>query len=115
MARVKTSVASKKRHKKVLKSATGYRSTRHKLYRRAHEATLRAGAAAFAGRKLKKRDFRALWIRRLSAAVKPFGLNYNQFIHSLKKGRIELDRKILADLAVNKPQVFEKIVASIKK
>ena len=115
MARVKSSVQARKRHKKVLAQTVGYRATARKLSRKAKEATWRAGAAAFAGRKLRKRDFRTLWITRLAAAAKQHGLNYNQLISGLKAKQIELDRKMLADLAVNQPQIFAKIVDSMKK
>lgn len=115
MARVKTSVQARKKHKKVLKSAKGYRLGAGKLYKKAKEARLKAGAAAYAGRKQKKRDFRSLWITRISAALKPYEQNYSKFISNLKKEKVELDRKILAELAANQPQIFEKIVTSIKK
>lgn len=115
MVRIKRGVVSKRKHKKILKLAKGYRLTRSKLIKRAKEAVLRAGEHAFAGRKLKKRDFRRLWIIRISEAVKKEGLSYSKFTHALKKNKIELDRKILADLVVNEPDTFKKIVEKVKK
>jgi len=115
MVRVKGGIVTRKRHKKVLKRTKGFRMTRHRLYKVAKEADLHAGQYAYIGRKLRKRDFRRLWITRISEAVKKLGWSYNQFIHTLKKANIELDRKILADLVVNDPKVFEKIVDKVKK
>ena len=94
--------------------AKGYWMTRHKQFKKAKEAVLHAGEYAFAGRKLKKRDFRTLWIIRLNAAVREAGLTYSRFIHLLKKKNIELDRKILAQIAVEHPESFKKIIAYIK-
>lgn len=87
----------------------------HKLIKRAKEADLHAGQYAYIGRKLRKRDFRRLWITRISEAVKKLGWSYNQFIHALKQKNIALDRKILADLVVNDPKVFQKIVDKVRK
>lgn len=114
MTRVKSGILTKKKHKKVLKLAKGYWMTRHKQFKKAKEAVLHAGEYAFAGRKLKKRDFRRLWIIRLNAAVRQLGLKYSQFIKLLKEKKIELDRKILSEIAVSYPQVFAKIVEKIK-
>ena len=84
------------------------------MFRPAHEAYLHAGEYAFAGRKLRKRDFRTLWIQKINAALKPYEISYSRFIKKLKDSRIELDRKILADTALNDPQTFKKIIDTIK-
>lgn len=115
MVRVKGGMTTRRRHKKVLKLAKGYWMTRHKQFRKAKEAVLHAGEYAFAGRKLKKRDFRSLWIVRLNAAVRSLGLSYSTFINMLKKKNVGLDRKILAQIAVEHPKVFKNIVAEITK
>jgi len=112
--RVKTGPFRQKRHKKVLALTKGYRMTKSRLYKVAHEAALHAGQYAYAGRKRRKRDFRKLWIIRLNAAVRELGLTYNQFISGLKKAKIELDRKILADLALSDPKTFKLIVEKTK-
>ena len=112
MARVKSKAAIK--HRKVLKLAKGFHSARRRRYKVAHEAVMHAGAYAFHGRKLKKRDLRSLWIVRLSAAAKQLGTSYSRLINDLKKAKIELDRKVLSDIAAKNPTVFEKIVASFK-
>lgn len=114
MVRVKGGMTTRRRHKKVLKMAKGYWMTRHKQFKKAKEAVLHAGEYAFAGRKIKKRDFRSLWIVRLNAAVRSFGLSYSTFINMLKKKKVELDRKILAQIAVEHPTVFKNIVEKIK-
>ncbi len=114
MARVKRGVTAHKRHKKVLALAKGHVGVRSKIYRRAKESVLHAGEYAFAGRKQKKRQFRALWILQLGNAVRAEGLSYSKFIAALKIKNILLDRKILAELAVNKPEDFKKIIAFVK-
>lgn len=114
MVRIKSGIQTRKKHKKVLKLAKGYWMTRHKQFRKAKEAVLHAGTYAFTGRKAKKRDFRKLWIIRLNAAVRQFGLTYSQFIQKLKIKKIGLDRKILSKLALEHPQVFSKIVDKVK-
>ncbi len=114
MVRVKGGMTTRRRHKKILKLAKGYWMTRHKQFKKAKEAVLHAGEYAFAGRKLKKRDFRSLWIIRLNAALRTMGMTYSQFISRLKTKKVGLDRKILAQIAVENPQVFEKIVDKIK-
>ena len=114
MARVKRGVTSHRRHKKLHELTKGYRGGRSKLVREAKSASLHAGAYAFAGRKNRKRDMRRLWITQLSAAVKMEGLNYSNFIHGLAEKNIKLDRKILAELAVNHPEDFKQIVAQVK-
>ena len=98
------------RHRKILKRAKGYRQARSSRIQVAKEAVLHAGAYAYAGRKLKKRDLRALWITRISAAVKSLGVSYSKFIAGLKKEKIEIDRKILAEIAAKDPETFQKIV-----
>lgn len=113
--RIKRGIVSRRKHKKVLSLAKGYLGTRHKLIRVAKQAVLQAGNYAFAGRKLRKRNFRALWITRISHAVKNYGINYSVFIKKLQAAKISLDRKILADLAVNDPETFKHIVETAKK
>lgn len=114
MARTKTGTVRRKHHKKVLKRTKGFRMTKSRLYKVAREADLHAGQYAFAGRKKRKRDMRQLWIIRLNAAVRELGLSYSKFIAGLKKAKIELDRKILADLALSDPATFKKIVKKVK-
>lgn len=112
--RVKGGFVQRRKHKKVLKAAKGYFGARSKLFRRAQEAVLHAGAYAFAGRKDRKSDFRKLWIIRINAALQPFGIKYSEFIKNLKEKNIKLDRKILATLALDRPEVFKQIITSIK-
>jgi large subunit ribosomal protein L20 len=114
MARVTNNVASRKRRKKILAHAKGYRSGR-RLYRSAVEAVEKGWQYAYRDRKAKKRNFRRLWIIRINAAVREHGLSYNQFIYGLKNLKISLNRKILAELAVNDPKAFAAIVKSVKK
>lgn len=114
MARVKRGVTSHRRHKKILGLTKGHRGGRSKLIREAKSSLLHAGQYAFAGRKLRKRDMRKLWIVQLGNAVRSEGLSYSKFMHSLKEKKINLDRKILADLAVNHPEDFKKVVAEVK-
>jgi len=102
----------RQRHNKILHLAKGYRMTKHRLYKVAHEAVVHAGQYAFTGRKLKKRDLRALWIVRINGALAGMGLKYSVFISALKKSGITLDRKILSELVTNKPHVFAEIVKS---
>ncbi len=113
MARVKTGVVRRKKHKKVLKATKGYYLTRSKLYKRANEAYIRAGEHAFAGRKLKKRDMKKLWIMRLNAALKLHNTNYSTFMHKLSASNISLDRKILSELAVSYPETFNVVVEKV--
>jgi len=113
MVRVKGGIQTKKNHKKVLKLAKGYRMTRHKQIKKATEAVLHAGQYAFAGRKLRKRDFRSLWITRMNAALRENGTSYSVFINKLKKQNIEIDRKILACLASEHPSIFTSIVKKV--
>ena len=114
MARVKRGVTSHRRHKKLHELTKGYRGGRGKLVKEAKSALLHAGEYAFAGRKLRKRDMRRLWIIQLGNAVRNEGLSYSKFIAGLKTKEIKLDRKILADLAVNHSEDFKKIVAEVK-
>lgn len=114
MTRVKRGTTSKQKHHKVLKLAKGYRMTRHKLYKVASEAVLHAGEYAFAGRKHRKRQMRRLWIMRINAALKPHQIKYSQFIHSLQKQKIALDRKILSLLAQDQP-FFSRLLKKIKQ
>lgn len=114
MARVKRGVTSHKRHKKILKLTKGHVGVRRTLIRRAKESSLHAGQYAFAGRKQRKRDMRKLWIIQLGNAVRAEGLSYSKFIAGLKSKNINLDRKILAELAVKHPEDFKQIVVQIK-
>jgi large subunit ribosomal protein L20 len=109
MARVKRGVTASARHKKVLKKAKGYYNARRKTYRTAKQAVIKAGQYAYRDRRAKKRDFRALWITRINAAAREYGLSYGKFINGLKKAGIDVDRKMLADLAVNQPAGFAAI------
>ena len=115
MVRIKRSVSSRKSRKKVLKSAKGYTGARSKRLRAAKEQVMHAGADAFTLRKDKKADFRKLWISRINAASRQNGLAYSKFINGLTKAGIKVDRKILADLAVNDPKGFKKLVDVAKK
>lgn len=115
MARVKRGTINHRKHKSFLKKTKGFRLGRKKLYRLAKEAAIRAGQHAYAHRRTKKRAFRKLWIVRLNAAARNNGLKYSELISGLKKNKIELDRKILADLAVKEPETFKKIAELIKK
>jgi large subunit ribosomal protein L20 len=114
MARVKRGTVSRRKHNKLAKLTKGYRGTKHRLTKAAKEALLHAGQYAYHGRRLKKRDIRALWITRIGEAAKKEGISYSQFMDKLKKDNVELDRKILADLVTNDPETFKKIVASLK-
>lgn len=112
MARIK-STASRK-HRKLLKLARGFKQARRTRIQTAKEALLHAGQYAYAGRKLRRRDLRALWIVRVNAAVRENGISYSKFISNLKKANIEIDRKILADIAATDPSTFKQIVDSAK-
>jgi large subunit ribosomal protein L20 len=114
MPRAKRGNKRLERRKKILKLAKGYRGTKSKLYRSAKESVERGLNFAYTGRKLKKRDFRSLWIVRISAAARLNGLNYSQFMHGLKLAGIELDRKILADFAAKQPAAFAELAAQAK-
>jgi large subunit ribosomal protein L20 len=114
MPRAKRGNKRLERRKKILKLAKGYRGTKSKLYRSAKESVERGLNFAYTGRKLKKRDFRSLWIVRIGAAARLNGLNYSQLMHGLKLAEIELDRKVLADLAVNQPEAFKEVARQAK-
>ena len=114
MARVKRGKVSRRKHNKLLKLNKGFRGTKNRLIRVAHEARIHADAYSYHGRKLKKRDIRGLWILRIGEAVKQQGISYSVFINKLKKAKIELDRKILNDLIQNDLTTFKKIVDSVK-
>lgn len=114
MARVKRGVVAGRRHKKVLGKAKGYYNARRKVYRVAKQAVIKAGQYAYKGRKIKKRDYRSLWIQRLNAAARAYGLSYSRLIAGLKQVGLGIDRKALADLAVNEPAAFAAIVEQIK-
>ena len=114
MARIKGAVMTRKRRKKVLKLAKGYFGAKSKLFKTAKEAVMKSGNYAYIGRRLKKRDFRRLWITRISAAAKMNGMNYSTFMNGLKKAGIEMNRKMLADIAVNDAAAFAALVKSAK-
>jgi large subunit ribosomal protein L20 len=114
MPRVKRGVTARARHKKVLEAAKGYRGRRGNVYRVAKEAVMKAGQYAYRDRRNKKRDFRALWIARINAAVREHGLRYSQFMNGLKKAAIEVDRKMLADLAIHDAAAFKSLVSQAK-
>lgn len=114
MSRIKRGTVSRRKHNKLLNLTKGFRGTKSKLTRVAHEASLHAGAYAYHGRKLRKRDFRSLWITRISAASKLEGISYSVLINKLKKANIELDRKILSDLVTNHPEAFKAVINSVK-
>ena len=110
MPRVKRGVTAHHRHKKVLALTKGHRATNHSLYRRAHESMLKSLSYAYFHRRERKGDMRRLWILRVSAAAKARGLAYSQFINGLRKSRIEINRKMLADMAVREPESFANLV-----
>ena len=114
MARVKRGVQAGRRHKKVLAKAKGYYNARRKVYRAAKQAVIKAGQYAYRDRRAKKRDFRALWIARINAAVRELGLTYSAFMNGLKKASIDIDRKVLAELAVHDKAAFTKIAEQAK-
>ena len=114
MARVKGAMNTRKRHKKILKLAKGYRGAKSKLFRTANQAVMKSLSYAYRDRKQKKRNFRQLWIARISAAAKMNGTNYSKFMNGLKKNGIEINRKMLAEIAVSDPQAFAKLVENVK-
>ena len=114
MARIKGAMMTRKRRNKILKAAKGYWGAKSKHFKMAKQAVLKSGNYAFAGRKMKKRDFRSLWITRISAAAKANGMNYSTFMHGLKKAGIDLNRKMLAELAVNDKAAFAALVEQAK-
>ena len=115
MPRVKRGVTARARHKKVLQLAKGFRGRRKNVYRVAKEAVMKAGQYAYRDRRQRKRQFRALWIARINAAVRELGLTYSRFMDAVKKSAIEVDRKVLADLAVRDKAAFAAIVEKIKQ
>ncbi len=114
MARVKGAVTTRKRRKKVLKLAKGYYGAKSKLYKMANQAVMKSLVYAYRDRKTKKRNFRSLWISRINAAARMNGLSYSKFMNALKKSGITLNRKILADMAVNDQEAFAKLVEQVK-
>lgn len=114
MARVKRGVNAKKSHKKILKQAKGYYGAKSKLYRPANQAVMKSLTYAYVGRKLKKRDFRKLWIARINAAARLNGMSYSTFINGLKKANIDINRKMLSEMAINDPEGFTKLVEIAK-
>lgn len=111
MSRVKGGVVTRRRHKKILKMTKGQWGTKHRLFKRANEAMMKSQWYAYRDRRQRRRDMRRLWITRINAAARLNGLSYSRFIHGLKQANIELDRKVLADLAVRDADTFTKIVA----
>ena len=114
MARIKGGVGAKKRHNRVLKLAKGYRGARSKQYRVAKQSVMRALTSSYAGRKQRKRQFRQLWIARINAAARMNGLSYSKLMHGLKLAEVDLNRKMLSEMAVNDPAVFAKVVEVAK-
>jgi len=114
MARVKRSVNAKKKRREVLEAAKGYRGIKKNTYRKAKEQMLKSLSYAYRDRRARKRDFRRLWIIRINAGARQNGLSYNQFMHGLRKAEIELDRKVLADLAVSDPKAFGALAEAAK-
>ncbi|WKB53058.1 50S ribosomal protein L20 [Eleftheria terrae] len=114
MPRVKRGVTARARHKKILALAKGFRGRRKNVFRIAKQAVMKAGQYAYRDRRAKKREFRRLWIARINAAAREQGITYSKFMNGLKKAAIEIDRKVLADMAVNDPAAFGGIVAKVK-
>lgn len=115
MSRVKRSISAHKKRRKVLDEAKGYWGLKKSSYRRAKEQVIKSGTYAYRDRRARKREFRRLWITRINAGARENGLSYNQLIHGLKEAQIEVDRKMLADLAVREPETFAQIAAQAKK
>jgi large subunit ribosomal protein L20 len=109
MTRVKRGVTARARHKKVLKLTKGHYGARHRLFKTANESMIHANLYAYRDRRRRKRDFRRLWITRINAASRQHGMSYSKFMYGLKQADVQLDRKILADLAVNEPKAFEAV------
>lgn len=114
MARIKGAISTRKRRKKTLKLAKGYFGAKSKLFKTAKEAVMKSGNYAYIGRRLKKRDFRRLWITRISAAAKLNGMNYSSFMNGLKKANIQMNRKMLAEIAVSDAKAFTVLVEKAK-
>jgi large subunit ribosomal protein L20 len=115
MARVKRAMNSRKKHKKILKLAKGYYGAKSKLFRTANESVIRALRNAYVGRKLKKRDFRKLWIARINAGARANGLSYSRFMNGIKLAGIDINRKMLSEIAINDPKAFTELVEIAKK
>lgn len=115
MARIKCAKSTRKRRNRILKAAKGYWGSKSKHFKMAKQAVMKSGNYAYIGRKQKKRDFRRLWIARISAAVKPYGMNYSRFMNGLKKAGIEMNRKAISELAIADPAAFEALVEAAKK
>ena len=113
--RIKRGVNAVKKRRKILKQAKGYFGAKSKLYRTAREQVMKSGQYAYVGRKLKKRNFRSLWITRINAGCHQNDISYSRFINGLKKANVNLNRKVLADMAVKEPQAFAELVAVAKK
>ena len=114
MARVKRAVNAAKKRREVLEQASGYRGQRSRLYRKAKEQVTHSLGYSYRDRRAKKRNFRSLWIQRINAGARINGLTYSRFMNGLKKSAVEVDRKVLADLAMNNPEAFKAIVDSVK-
>ena len=114
MARIKRSLNARKKHRKVLKQAKGYYGAKSKLFKVANQAIMKSMTYSFIGRKRKKRDFRQMWIARINAATRQHGLSYSKFMYGLKQNGIDMNRKMLSDLAIKDPQAFEKLVEIAK-
>ena len=114
MARIKRGLNAKKNHKKVLKLAKGYYGAKSKQFKTANQAVMKSLSYAYTGRKLRKRDLRRLWITRINAAARIHGMSYSRFINALKQNNIEINRKMLSEMAVNDPDGFKTLVESVK-
>ncbi len=114
MARIKGAMMTRKRRKKVLKAAKGYYGSKHALFKTAKQAVMKSGNYAYIGRKQKKRDFRSLWINRISAGCKANGMNYSTFMNGLKKAGIDLNRKMLSEIAISDPDAFTALTDAAK-
>ena len=114
MARIKGAMATRKRRKIVFMAAKGYYGGKHRLFKTAKQAVMKSGQYAYIGRKQKKRDFRRMWITRISAACKANGMNYSTFMNGLKKAGVELNRKMLSEMAINDPKSFAALVETVK-
>ncbi|MBE6991671.1 MAG: 50S ribosomal protein L20 [Ruminococcaceae bacterium] len=115
MARVKGAMMTRKRRNKTLKMAKGYWGAKSKHFKMAKQAVYKSGTYAYVGRKLKKRDYRRLWITRISAAVAPYGINYSRFMYGLKQAGVDMNRKMISELAINEPEAFAALVETAKK
>ena len=114
MARIKCAVTTRRRHKKILKLAKGYRAAKSKLFRTANEAVMKSLVYSYVGRKHKKRDFRKLWIARINAAARMNGMSYSMFMNGLKKANIQMNRKMLSEIAIADPKAFTALVEKAK-